>query len=130
MLENHKLDRKVALKISVKAMNDTMGPKGLVPSYLIFGWILRFPAVDSTLQDQATRMDALSAARRKMVTISADQRIRTALASRVPRNADLKIGVGDKVRAFRETDKRFTGPFPVIRVDSEQIFVLNGDREV
>ena len=36
---------------------------------------------------------------------------------------------GDKVRIFREKDKKYTGPFPVLRVDDKQVFVLDGDKE-
>ncbi len=49
--ENSKMHRKIALRISVKAMNDTMGLNGLVPSYLVFGCVPRFPAVDSKLPE-------------------------------------------------------------------------------
>ena len=73
-------------------------------------------------------MESLSAARMEMATISAEQRIRTALVSHLPRNADLKIEVGEKARVFRETYKRYTGPFFVIRVDGKQAFVPNCDR--
>ncbi len=47
----------------------------------------------------------MQSARSEMAIISAELRIRKALSSRVPRNADLVIEVGDLVRVFRETDK-------------------------
>ncbi len=83
-----------------------MGPNGLVPSYLVFGCVPRFPAVDSKLPDQQSRMNALSRARQEMATIVSELRIEKALASRVPRNADLKVEPSDKVRIHRETDKK------------------------
>ncbi len=46
------------------------------------------------------------------------------------RNADITIEIGDLVRVFRETDKMNVGPFPVIRVDKTQIFVIENDRGV
>ncbi len=39
--ENLKIDRKIGLRISVKAMNDTTRPNGLVPPYLVFGCVPR-----------------------------------------------------------------------------------------
>jgi transposase InsO family protein len=36
--------KETVLKLAVKTMNDTMGPSGLVPSYLVFGSLPRFPA--------------------------------------------------------------------------------------
>ena len=37
MADHKKTDRDLALALSVKAMNDTLGPEGLVPSALVFG---------------------------------------------------------------------------------------------
>jgi len=78
ILESPKIDRKVALRLAVKAMNDTIGPEGRVPSYLVLGCIPRFPAVDSSFPEQLSRLDALKEARKEMDTISAELRIRTA----------------------------------------------------
>ncbi len=103
--EYPKIDKNIVLKLAVRAMNDTMGPEGLVPSYLVFGCIPRFPSTDSTLPTQQQRMDAMQAARREMAIITAELQIRKALMSRVLRNADLVIEIGDLVRIFRETEK-------------------------
>ena len=48
-----------ALRLAIKACNDTLGPEGLVPSYLVFGCIPRFPSVDSSLTKQKERMQAM-----------------------------------------------------------------------
>ncbi len=66
----------MTLQLAVKAMNNTMGPEGLVPSYLVFESIPRFPVVDSRTSNG-------------MATIAAELRIKTALASRFSYNADL-----------------------------------------
>ncbi len=124
------MDRKIVLRIAVMAMNDTMGPNGLVPSYLVFGCVPRFPSVDSKLPDQQYRMDALSVARQEMDTIVSELRVQKALASLFPRNTELKIEPGYKVRICRETDKKYIGPYPVIRVYGKQLFVIISDREV
>ena len=47
------------LRIVVKAMNDTVRPSGLVPSYLDIGCVPIFLSADSKLRDQQSRMDAL-----------------------------------------------------------------------
>lgn len=129
MHESPSLDKNVALKLAVKAINDTMGPEGLVPSLLVFGCIPRFQPVRSELPGQKERMRALLHARKEMSTITAELRIRRALMSKAPRNVDIVIEPGDKVRVFRETDRKYIGPFPVIRVDKKQIFVLQKDVE-
>ena len=56
------LNRELALRISVKAINDTMGPEGLVPSLLVFGCLPRFSATDSNILEQKKRMQALQEA--------------------------------------------------------------------
>jgi len=128
--ENPKMDRNVALKLAVKACNDTLGPEGLVPSVLVFGCMPRFPSVDSTIPAQKERMLALQEARKEMATITAELRLKKALLSKVPRNADLTVETGDMVRIYRETDKKYIGPFPVIRMDGKQVYVIQNDREV
>lgn len=66
-------------------------------------------------------MEAISTTRYEIAAITAEMRIRKALASSVTRNADLKLEVDDLVRIFRETDKRYIGPFPEILVYGKQV---------
>lgn len=75
-------------------------------------------------------MKALESPRKKMSTITSELRIRRALASKVPRKADLIVKTNDLVRVYRETDRRYIGPFPVVEVENKQIFVLQGNRRV
>ncbi|MEM1283154.1 MAG: reverse transcriptase domain-containing protein [Chlamydiota bacterium] len=124
------LDREMALRIALKSINDTMGPEGLVPSLLVFGSLPRFPCVNSTLPNQRERMRALEVARAEMSTVTSELRIRKAMLSKVPRNADLVLNPGDMVRVFRETDRKYLGPYPVIRVDGKQVFILINDKEI
>ncbi len=63
-------------------------------------------------------------------TIVSEIRVQKAFASRVPLNAELKIEPRDKVRIYHETDKKYVGPYQVIRVDGKQLFVVFNDREV
>lgn len=69
-------------------------------------------------------------ARKEMATTTAELRLKKALLYKVPRNAELTVETGDMVRIYRETDKRDIGPFPVIRIDDKQVFVIQNDREV
>ena len=97
------------MRLAIKAVNDTMGPEGQVPSLLVFGTLPRFPVVDTSFPNQIERMKALEAARAEMGTITAELRIRTAILSKVPRNANPILKPGDQVRVFRETDKKYMG---------------------
>lgn len=68
-------------------------------------------------------MEAIRHANAEMATIIAELRIRQALRSRVPPSADYVITAGDNVRVFRETDKRFLGPYKVVAVEGKQVFI-------
>ena len=72
----------------------------------------------------------MKSARREMNINTAELRIRKAVSSRVPRNPDLVIEVGDLVRVFSETERRYVGPYPVIRVDGAHVFIIDNHREV
>lgn len=120
--EYPKLDREIALRCAVKGINDTMGPEGLVPSYLVFGVIPNFPAIHTKLPTQHERMAAISTARREMATITAKLRIQTALRSKLPPATDFHLKPGEEVYVFREK-KGWTGPFKIIKIEGKQIYV-------
>ncbi len=52
ILEDPITERQMAQKVAAKSMNDTMGPYGLVLSYLVLCCIPRFTAVESTVPNQ------------------------------------------------------------------------------
>ncbi len=124
------MDRKIVLRVIVKSMNGDKGPNGLVPSCLVFGCGPRFPSVDYKLPDQQSRIDALSRARQEMGTIVSEFLLHRALAFRVPRNAELKIEPGKKVRIYCNTFKKYVGACPVVRIDGKQLFFVINYREV
>lgn len=43
--DNSKMKRELVLSLTLKAINDTMGPEGLVPTLLVLGALPRFPPV-------------------------------------------------------------------------------------
>jgi hypothetical protein len=51
-LEFPTISKHVRLALSVKAINDICGPKGLVPSLLVFGVLPRLPGITSALPHQ------------------------------------------------------------------------------
>ena len=53
---------KVLLNIAVKAMNDTIGEKGLVPSFLTFRIAPRFAIISTELPTLEERMRPLTSA--------------------------------------------------------------------
>lgn len=129
-LENPSLKPETSLKLAIKAINDTMNSEGLVPSLLVFGCLPRFPGSNTNYPIQKDRFEALKTARAEMEQITAELRIRKALLSRVPRSADIVFSKGQLVRVFRESDSKYVGPYPIIRIEEKQVFLLINDKEV
>lgn len=74
--ESPKLDREIALRLYLKAINENCGPDGFVPSFLIFGVRPRFPNVKYPLPTKSERMNAIHKARLEMETTVSQLRIR------------------------------------------------------
>lgn len=64
------LNIRIALRLAVKAMNDSMGPEGLVPSLLALGVVPPRPVINKPLLEQRETMAKLSSARAEMATIT------------------------------------------------------------
>lgn len=62
---------------------------------------------------------------KEMEVETAQLKIRKVLNLRIPRNTDLILHQGDKVKVFRESDKKYIGLYPVVRVDGKQVFIID-----
>lgn len=82
--EKPRVDRERALRLSLKACNDTMGPHGLVTMMFFYGVLPAIPVVSSKVPKQRERMKALESARHEMEQIAMESRIIRALSSKVP----------------------------------------------
>jgi hypothetical protein len=111
------------LKCATKALNDTMGENGLVPSLLVFGIVPRFPILSSNLPEQQERMRVLAAAQAEYNSIVAERRKEEILKSRVPGEADRVYKVGEEVLVWREKSESWTGPFIVTGVNDKPVNV-------
>jgi hypothetical protein len=118
----------ISLRLVVKAMNDTMNPECLVPSYLVFGILPRFPALNSKLPTQIYRMKALEAARAEMETIISELRVRRALSANIPTASTKSYSAGQKVLVYGDNESpHWQGPYKIIRIENKQVyFDLNG----
>ena len=83
-------------------MNDTAGPKGLMPSLIVFGVMPRILlAVFDQLPGQVQRMRAMQVARKEMSKEIGQNRLTTALKSNVPTAAHHDIGIGSQVLVYK-----------------------------
>ncbi|PXF40714.1 hypothetical protein BWQ96_09547 [Gracilariopsis chorda] len=105
MAQYNNVEPDYALAASAKAMNDTLGPEGLVPSALVFGEFAQIHT-RSEPPDQretvASRAKVASSARTEMQKHMAKLRLDRALKQKTPAAADRTYQVGDKVLVRRE----------------------------
>jgi hypothetical protein len=117
------------LKCATKALNDTMGENGLVPSLLIFGIIPRFPILATDLPEQRERMRILAAAQVEYNTVVAERRILEALKSRVSDSADRVYEIGEEVLVWRERPESWTGPYKITSIQENIVTIYHSNSE-
>lgn len=118
-----KLDPESVLRCAIKGINDTMGPEGIVPSYLVFGVLPSFPPLNTTLPHQKDIMAALNLSRNEMASMPARLRIQQALRSSLPPATLYNIDPGEKVYVFREKQKDWKGPYEVDAICGKQVYL-------
>ena len=93
------------LSTAVKALNDTLGPEGLVPSALVFGEFpsayttTEYPRARKTLESRAL---VANAARRDMEKQMAQVRVQRALRHATPAASSMNVQEGHEVLVWRE----------------------------
>lgn len=65
----------------------------------------------------------MDTARKEYADILAKQRVQTALRKRPPPAAKQFYQVGQAVYVYREAEKRWTGPYLIVRVAEKQLWV-------
>lgn len=99
------VDPQNILKIAVKAMDDTMGINGIVPSRLLIETVSRFPisSTDQLLRNE--RKKATKTAQAEMNTIDAPYRTSEALMRNMPPAASCSYRMGEEVLEYYELEK-------------------------
>jgi hypothetical protein len=92
--------------ITIKALNDTAGPDGLVPSLLVFGVSPRSPEISRKFPAQRSRLKAMHTAREEYEKKIAKERILRGLNKNVTPAADRIYSAGDKVYVYLEHLRR------------------------
>lgn len=129
--DNVNLSEERALSLAVKACNDTAGPKGLVPTLLVFGTMPRMPLRPHELPGNVSRLKSMIAARKEATQLIAQSRIATAIRRSVPAAADSAIQIGEEVLMYREKPiGKWVGPFIVEQTDGKNLTLNTGDRTI
>jgi len=122
------------LQGAVKAVNDTAGPNGLVPTLLVFGAMPRITKDSAPSANQVKRAEALNKAMTELRKLVAKRKIQDALNTRNGRSTESmlprSLKLGSEVLVFREQSK-WTGPYKVISVSDTAVTVemVNGPTE-
>jgi hypothetical protein len=74
--------REACLQIAVKAVNDTAGPDGLVPTLLVFGAFPRMTELDAPAPSIVQRATAIRKAMNEVVRLRAKMQVNNALNTR------------------------------------------------
>ncbi|KAF1936672.1 hypothetical protein EJ02DRAFT_427316, partial [Clathrospora elynae] len=120
---------KAILQMAVKAVNDTAGPDGLVPTLLVFGAYPRMTTESPPSPSMVKRSEAIQKATKALRKLTAERQIADALNTRNgPDTADvLALPLQSEVLVWRESDG-WNGPYKIASIDGHNVTVdmING----
>lgn len=90
------------MRHTVKSLNDRMGPKGMIPSFLVFGTLKNLPADWDERPGQDERMEVLRTARDEMQKITAEVRVKETLRWRLPLETSFELNPGKRPGCIAE----------------------------
>ncbi|KJZ80489.1 hypothetical protein HIM_00339 [Hirsutella minnesotensis 3608] len=114
------------LQMAFKAVNDTAGPDGLVPTLLVFGALPRMTIDSPPTPSAMARAKAVWRTMSELRKINAQRKVQTALNTRNGPDTALRLPLclplGSEVRVFREKHG-WQGPYKVLEVTDTEIAV-------
>jgi hypothetical protein len=124
-LECPELNQDMQLQMAVKAINDTAGPDGLVPTLLVYGTFPRMVIYDPPSASTSSRAAAIEKAMKEVLAVRAERNVAKALATRNgPDTAPLHIlPLNSEVLVWREKKPNekahWSGPHRLLSMDRE-----------
>ncbi|KHJ31224.1 hypothetical protein EV44_g3699 [Erysiphe necator] len=124
-LKTYTLSKEMRLQMAVKAVNDSAGPNGLVPTLLVFGTYPRMTHIDPPAPSITQRASAIRKAMEEIQQFRSRRLVADALNQRNgPSVASLhNLPLGSNVLVFREGQAnrsgKWTGPFELIGIENE-----------
>jgi Reverse transcriptase (RNA-dependent DNA polymerase) len=129
--------RGFALQMAVKAVNDTAGPDGLVPTLLVFGAYPKMSQLDPPAPTISQRATAVRKAMEEVSKLRAKRLVQDALNQRNgPNVSNLhNLPIGSKVLTWREGNTgqsgKWTGPHTLLDIQGETCHVkLEGSDKI
>ncbi|KAI0995095.1 hypothetical protein K3495_g13086 [Podosphaera aphanis] len=119
-LKGKKISKEFILQIAQKAVNDTAGPDGIVPTLLVFGAYPRISDLDAPAPSATQRANAIQKATIELRHSYAKRQVRDALAIRngPSTEATLNLPINSIVGVWREKEG-WKGPYKLLAIDGE-----------
>ncbi|KAI0994967.1 hypothetical protein K3495_g13215 [Podosphaera aphanis] len=119
-LKGERISKEFILQMAQKAVNDSAGPDGIVPTPLVFGAYPRISDLDAPAPSVTQRANAIHKATIEARHLYAKRQVRDALAMRNGPNTEntLNLPINSEVRVWREK-KGWTGPYKLLASEEE-----------
>ncbi len=116
------------LQMAVKAVNDTIGPDGLVPTLLVFGAYPRMTMESPPSPGTRKRGEAIAKAMKSLRALQADRMVRAAAGMRNSKSVleTITLPLNSEVLVWREKEG-WTGPFRIVNSKDHDITVDKGN---
>ncbi|KAI0992456.1 hypothetical protein K3495_g15729, partial [Podosphaera aphanis] len=118
--EDPSLSKEMKLQMALKALNDTVGPNGLVPTVLVFGAYPRMASSDAPSVSTITRAATMNKAMAEVRKCIAARKVADALNTRNgPLTSHLEaLPLNSEVVVYRE-GRGWKGPYNLIGMDNQ-----------
>ena len=115
-----KINKNIILQMAIKAINDTAGPNGIIPTLLVFGAYPRISDYSPPSPSVSQRAEAVRKATKEVQRIYAGRLVKDALGMRNGPNTEptLRLPIQSDVRVWRE-NIGWTGPFKLLDITGE-----------
>jgi hypothetical protein len=111
------------LQMAVKAINDTAGPDGLIPTLLVFGTYPRLTQLDPPAPTITQRAQAIKKAMAEVVKLRDARQVTEALRQRNgPQTSQIhSLSINSDVLVWRENNNnpKWTGPWKLLSMKEE-----------
>ena len=127
------ISKNALLQIVFKAVNNTAGPDGLIPTLLVFSAYSRIVIDLPSSPSQQQQANALAKAMTELCKLKAQRGVQDTLNTRngpdTIQTLTLALSLGSEVRIYQEK-KGWTGPFKVLGIADADITVDTGNEPV
>ena len=123
-LKDEHINKEMILQIAIKAVNDSIGPNGIVLTLLVFGTYLRLTEIDPLSLSVTKRVEAICTATKEVHCLYAERQVKDALTIRNGPNTKitLDLPLQSDIRVWRKKEGQ-KGLYKLIVIDRETCIV-------